>query len=91
MSRITSASTPGDTARQTDAATTPAVAEAAPRRKRTGSKPASSLDQAVALREQLRMALGGSKELIRCLKVEKRGQKSLKLALASLKQLQAVA
>ncbi len=91
MNRITSASTPGDTAGQANAAITTATAEAARRRKRIGSKPSSSLDQAVALREQLRTALGSSKELIRCLKAEKRGQKSLKLALASLKQLQAVA
>lgn len=89
MNRITSAT--GDTTSQTNATTTAAPPEIAARRKRSGNKPASSLDQAVALREQLRTALGRSKELIRCLKTEKRGQKSLKLALASLKQLQAVA
>jgi len=63
------------------------------RRKRTanGGKPASSIEQAISLREQLRTALTSSKELIRSLKTEKRGQKSLKLALDSLKQLQNVA
>jgi hypothetical protein len=80
------------------AATTPAptttnTAPAQRRRRRSanGTKAATSLEQAVALRDQLRDALGSSKELIRALKTEKRGQKSLKLALASLKQLQTVA
>ncbi len=62
------------------------------RRKRSGScKASNSLEQAIALRDQLRNALTNSKELIRTLKTEKRNQKSLKLALDSLKQLQAVA
>jgi hypothetical protein len=63
------------------------------RRKRSSSngKATTSLEQAISLRDQLRAALTGSKELIRTIKTEKRGQKSLKLALASLKQLQAVA
>ncbi len=63
------------------------------RRKRTSSngKTPGSLEQAIALRDQLRAALNSSKELIRTIKAEKRGQKSLKLALASLKELQAVA
>ncbi len=52
---------------------------------------ASPLDQAFALREQLRAALAGTKGLVQALKAEKRGQKSLQLALASLKQLQSVA
>jgi hypothetical protein len=80
------------------AATTPAptttnTGPAQRRRRRSGNdaKAATSLEQAVALREQLRSALINSKELVRSLKTEKRGQKSLKLALASLKQLQAVA
>ena len=42
-------------------------------------------------REQLRTTLGGVKDLIRALKNERRNQKSLKLALDSLKQLQAAA
>jgi hypothetical protein len=63
------------------------------RRKRTSSsgKTATSLEQAMSLRDQLRVALSSSKELISTIKTEKRSQKSLKLALASLKQLQAVA
>jgi hypothetical protein len=62
-------------------------------RKRTGSngKAAGALEQAISLRDQLRTALTNSKELIRTIKTEKRSQKSLKLALASLKQLQNVA
>jgi hypothetical protein len=62
-----------------------------PVRRRRASKTASALDQALAVREQLRGAMTGTKELIRALKTEKRSQKSLKLALDSLKQLQAVA
>lgn len=74
---------------QTTAAVAPEVIR---RRKRTsGAKATTSLEQAIVLRDQLRVALSGSKELIRTLKAEKRGQKSLRLALASLKQLQAVA
>ena len=63
------------------------------RRKRISSngKAASSLEQAISLRDKLRTALTSSKELIRTIKTEKRSQKSLKLALASLKQLQSVA
>jgi hypothetical protein len=63
------------------------------RRKRTSSngKATTSLEQAISLRDQLRAALTSSKELIRTLKTEKRSQKSLKLALDSLKQLQKVA
>jgi hypothetical protein len=61
-----------------------------PRRKRA-SKAASALEQALAVREQLRGALTGTNELIQALKTEKRSQRSLKLALDSLKQLQAVA
>lgn len=62
-----------------------------PPRRRRASKTASALDQALAVREQLRGALTGTKELIQTLKTEKRSQRSLKLALDSLKQLQAVA
>ena len=47
--------------------------------------------QALAVREQLRGALTGTNELIQALKAERRSQRSLKLALDSLKQLQAVA
>ncbi|WP_254511413.1 hypothetical protein [Anatilimnocola floriformis] len=63
------------------------------RRKRASNngKATTSLEVAISLRDQLRAALASSKELIRTIKTEKRGQKSLKLALASLKQLQAVA
>ncbi len=77
---------------------TPAATQAGPepvirRRKRSSSnsKATTSLEQAISLRDQLRDALGNTKELIRTLKTEKRGQKSLKVALASIKQLQAVA
>ena len=76
----------------------PATTQSAPgdqvvrRRKRsTSGKASNSLEQALSLRDQLRDALTSSKELIRSMKSEKRNQKSLKLALASLKQLQAVA
>jgi len=41
------------------------------------------------VRDQLRSLLTASKELIRTLKIESRSRKSLKLALDSLKQLQA--
>jgi hypothetical protein len=61
------------------------------RRRRTTKKTAGALDQALAVREQLRGALTGTNELIQVLKAEKRGQRSLKLALDSLKQLEAVA
>ena len=54
-------------------------------------KATGSLEQASSLRDQLWEALASSKELIRSLKTEKRSQKSLKLALDSLKQLQNVA
>ncbi len=60
-------------------------------RRAAGNTKASPLEQALALREQLRVALDTNKGLIQILKAEKRGQKSLQLALASLKQLQAVA
>jgi hypothetical protein len=59
------------------------------RRRRRPSKSGSSvLEQAVAVREQLRVTLTGVKDLIRALKADRRSQKSLKLALDSLKQLQ---
>jgi hypothetical protein len=70
----------------------PPVNEPVMRRRRPNSgKIANSLDQAIVIRDQLRDALLRSKELIRSLKTEKRSQKSLKLALDSLKQLQKVA
>jgi hypothetical protein len=70
----------------------PAAEPVVRRRRPNGTgKATSSLEQAIALRDHLRTALNSSKELIRCLKTEKRSQKSLKLALDSLKQLQAVA
>jgi hypothetical protein len=66
--------------------------QVARRRKRSGNgNTSSSLEQAISLRDQLRAALTSSKELIRSLKTEQRSQKSLKIALDSLKQLQAVA
>jgi len=75
------------------AATDPAkLAAPVRRRRRVGrSGNTSALEQALALRDQLRTVLTNTKELIQALKAEKRGQKSLKLALDSLKQLQAVA
>lgn len=97
VNRISNQSVLAESAQSMSAATSAADATNAEparrRRKRTASssKTATSLEQAIALRDQLREALGSSKELIRTLKTEKRGQKSLKLALASLKQLQAVA
>lgn len=87
-------SAPTPTSTSTTAAAPPSATEPViRRRKRTasGGKATTSLEQAISLRDQLRNALGSSKELIRTIKTEKRGQKSLKLALASLKQLQAVA
>ena len=71
--------------------TKPAVQPQAVRRRRTSKTSGSVLDQAVGLRDQLRTTLTSTKELIRALKVEKRSQKSLKLAWDSLKQLQAAA
>ena len=74
--------------------TSPTTNEAAPVRRRhrvASSCKASALELALALRDQLRTVLKSTKELIQALQAEKRGQKSLKLALDSLKQLQAVA
>jgi histone deacetylase complex regulatory component SIN3 len=89
------ASTPSTTPNQptTAPATSVPAEQVVRRRKRTSSngKATGSLEQAISLRDQLRTALASSKELIRTIKTEKRGQKSLKLALASLKQLQNVA
>ena len=59
------------------------------RQSRSPNKPAGAMEQATVLREQLRTLLTASKELIRTLKIETRSRKSLKLALDSLKQLQA--
>jgi hypothetical protein len=56
------------------------------RRRRTGSS--GVLEQVVILRDQLREVLISTKELVRTLKAERRSQKSLKIALDSLKQLQ---
>jgi len=61
------------------------------RKQRVPGKATSALEQAISLRDQLREVLASSKELIASLKTEKRSQKSLKLALDSLKQLQNVA
>lgn len=61
------------------------------RRRQTSKTGGSVLEQATAVREQLRNSLSGVKDLIRALKTERRSQKSLKLALDSLKQLQKVA
>ena len=60
-------------------------------RRAINSPKAGAVEQALALRDQLRAALVSTKGLIQALKAEKRGQKSLKLALESLKSLQAVA
>lgn len=75
------------------AAQQPTTSEQAARRRNRSSngKASSSLEQAISLRDQLHVALTSSKELIRSLKTEERSQKSLKSALDSLKQLQAVA
>jgi len=59
------------------------------RQPRSTGKPAGAIEQATVVREQLRSLLTASKELIRTLKIESRSRKSLKLALDSLKQLQA--
>lgn len=61
------------------------------RKQRVPGKATSALEQAISLRDQLREVLASSKELIASLQTEKRSQKSLKLALDSLKQLQNVA
>jgi hypothetical protein len=79
------ASSPVDSTTPSQEATQPI------RRRRRTSKTSGVLEQAVSVREQLRVSLGGVKELIRALKSERRSQKSLKLALDSLKQLQAAA
>jgi hypothetical protein len=65
--------------------------QTARRRRRRTAGAASVLDQAVIVRDQLRISLTSVKDLIRVLKVERRSQKSLKLALNSLKQLQQAA
>lgn len=73
-------------------ATTPGGAvEPVRRRRRTCKSGGNILNQAIATREQLRTTLSGVKDLIRTLKAERRNQKSLKLALDSLKQLQSAA
>jgi len=59
------------------------------RQPRSTGKPAGAIEQATVVRDQLRSLLTASKELIRTLKIESRSRKSLKLALDSLKQLQA--
>jgi hypothetical protein len=61
------------------------------RRRRKTNGTGSVLEQAVTLRDQLREVLTSTKELVRTLKTERRSQKSLKIALDSLKNLQAVA
>lgn len=61
------------------------------RRRRNAGSGVTAVEQAIALRDQLRLALAGTKDLLRTLKAEKRSQKSLRQALDSLKQLQAVA
>ena len=61
------------------------------RKRQVPSRATSALERSITLRDQLRDALASSKELIGSLKNEKRSQKSLKLALDSLKQLQNVA
>jgi hypothetical protein len=77
---------------QQTSATPPPVNEPVIRRRRSSQgKTANSLDLAIVIRDQLRDTLTRSKELIRSLKIELRSQKSLKLALDSLKQLQKVA
>ena len=58
------------------------------RRRRRKTTSAGGAQQAISLRDQLREVLGHTKELVRTLKAERRNQKSLKLALNSLKQLQ---
>jgi len=59
------------------------------RQLRSTGKPAGAIEQATVVRDQLRTLLTATKELIRSLKIETRSRKSLKLALDSLKQLQA--
>lgn len=54
-------------------------------------RPGGAYEQAVVVRDQLRSTLDAVKDLIRQFNVEKRNQKSLKSALASLKQLKHVA
>jgi hypothetical protein len=77
--------------------TTPAPTQTAPsaqpaKQRRTRTKSAgTTLDQAVAVRDQLRTSLAATKELIRSLKGEKRQHRLLKSTLASLKTLQQVA
>jgi hypothetical protein len=73
------------------AATEAAAANPQPVRRRRKTTNAGVLEQAVQVRDQLRTTLSATKELIRTLKAERRGHKTLKLALDSLKQLQAVA
>ena len=69
----------------------PSTEQPVRRRRRTGKSGPGVLEQAVAVRDQLRTTLTSVKDLIRTLKAERRSQKSLKLALDSLKQLQAAA
>jgi hypothetical protein len=51
----------------------------------------TTLDQAIAVRDQLRSNLVAVKDLIRSLKAEKRQHRLLKNTLASIKQLQTAA
>lgn len=60
-----------------------------PARRRKGAGQQGALEQAIGLRDQLRTLLPAARDLIQSLKTERRGRKSLQLALSSLKQLQA--
>ena len=71
--------------------TQPSQAPPLRRRRRKSGTAGTVLDQAITLRDRLRLTLASTKDLIRTLKAEKRSQKSLRLALDSLKQLQAAA
>ena len=70
------------------AATTINTEQPVRRRRRRNTTGGTVLEQAVALRDQLREVLTTTKDLVRTLKAERRSQKSLKVALDSLKQLQ---
>jgi hypothetical protein len=73
---------------QVPAATTSNTEQPVRRRRRRNTTGGTVLEQAIVLRDQLRSTLSTTKDLIRTLKIEHRSQKSLKLALDSLKSLQ---
>lgn len=86
---ITMQRTPAPSSREPAPPANAAEPSPKPARRRKSVGQAGALEQAIALRDQLRTLLPAVRDLIQSLKAERRGRKSLQLALHSLKQLQA--